>query len=326
MTKQNLLKRIVNTVKNRSKTSSINFLVLIALAIPFSSLASITYLSLGPAAVVSAASPGDVVINELMYNPGTGNQDDEFIELYNTTGSDIDLGGWSFSAGVTLNTVTFNPGTIIQSHGYLIVSPSAAQTLTTYGVVAAAEYTGSALSNGGETVTLVDDSSNVISTVNYDDASPWPTSPDGNGPSLELKNPSLDNTDPANWGASLASGGTPLANNSLNGVDLPVISNVTDPNGIAASAPVNITAEVTGTGLTSIQLSYKLNFDADIDLTMYDDGNHNDGAAGDNVYGAQIPGQPIKTLVRFKVTAINGDGQTTSPSLDDSMNYHGYYV
>lgn len=274
----------------------------------------------------SAASPNDVIINEIQYNPNTGNQNDEFLELYNTTASPIDLGGWRFSAGITLNTTTFTAGTIIPAHGYLVVSPNIAQTMTTYGVVSSAEYAPTNLSNGGEVVTLVDDSSNVISSVNYDDVAPWPTSPDGSGPSLELKGTGLDNTIPTNWGASTTNGGTPLAVNSQVGLNLPTIASVTDPNNITASQAVDITATVTGTGITSITLSYKLNFDPDVSLTMYDDGAHNDGAAGDNVYGAQIPGQAEKTLVRFKVEATNASGTQASPSIDDSMDYHGYYI
>ena len=276
---------------------------------------------------VKAASLGDVIINEIMYNPGTGNQNDEFLELYNTTGASIDLTGWSFSAGIILadNGGLFN-GVSIPSHGYIIVSPNIAQTLATYGVVSSASYAGSALSNSGETVTLIDDSSNVISSVTYSDHGLWPTSPDGNGPSLELKDTNLDPSDPANWAASTANGGTPLAQNSNVGLNLPTIANVTNPTNIPASTAVNITAEVTGSGITSVQLTYKINFDSDVVVTMYDDGAHNDGAAGDNVYGAQIPGQAIKTLVRFKVSATNGSGTKTSPTNDDSINYHGYYV
>ncbi len=274
-----------------------------------------------------AASSGDVIINEIMYNPSSANQNDEYVELYNTTGSNIDLGGWSFSNGITLSGGgSFAPGTMIPAGGYVVVSPSAAQTLATYGVAAVAEYAPTNLSNGGETVTLVDDTLQVINSVTYDDVAPWPTSPDGTGPSLELKGTGLDNTIPTNWGASLSSGGTPLAQNSLVGLALPTVSNVTDPNNIAASQAVDITATVTGSGISSVTLSYKLNFDPDTTLTMYDDGAHNDGAAGDDVYGAQIPGQAIKTLVRFKVTATNASGSQTSPSLDDSMDYHGYYV
>lgn len=273
--------------------------------------------------VVSASSPGDVVINELMYNPGTGNQLDEFLELYNTTGSPVDISGWSFTSGIVL---TFPPGTNIPANGYMVISPSIAQTLSTYFVVSSFNYTGN-LSNGGETVTLVDGSLTEMDTVNYDDISPWPTAPDGNGHSLELKDPSLDNNVASNWSASLFNnGGTPLAQNSIFGLGLPVVSGVNDPNDIVAGQDVNITATVSGVGLSSVDLKYKLNFDADITLTMYDDGAHNDGAASDNVYGATIPGQPINTLVRFRVEATNPSGVGSSPDTNDSMDYAGYTV
>ena len=43
----------------------------------------------------------DLVINELMYDPISGNDDDQFIELYNHSTNVVNLGGWQFSAGVT---------------------------------------------------------------------------------------------------------------------------------------------------------------------------------------------------------------------------------
>ncbi|MBU0692478.1 T9SS type A sorting domain-containing protein, partial [bacterium] len=51
----------------------------------------------------------------------------------------------------------------------------------------------------------------------YDDALPWPQSPDGDGPTLELVSPALDNSDAANWRASAPSAphGTPGAENSV---------------------------------------------------------------------------------------------------------------
>ena len=159
---------------------------------------------------VYAASAGDVIINEIMYKPASNVDDDEFLELYNKTASPIDISNWCFTEGITLATANptpptcFEAGTTIAANGYLVVSPNPTQTNTAYGVTAAASYVGSTLSNGGETVTLVDDSASVINSVTYDDSAPWPTSPDGDGPSLELKDPNLDNTDGNNWGQALA--------------------------------------------------------------------------------------------------------------------------
>ncbi|MEX2605339.1 MAG: lamin tail domain-containing protein [Gracilimonas sp.] len=44
---------------------------------------------------ISMAQPGDVVINEFMYDPGTGYS--EFIELYNTTDNNFDLQNWTLN-------------------------------------------------------------------------------------------------------------------------------------------------------------------------------------------------------------------------------------
>ena len=45
----------------------------------------------------------------------------------------------------------------------------------------------------------------------YNNAAPWPTGPDGNGPSLEIIDPLGDPAAPANWRASATVGGSPGA-------------------------------------------------------------------------------------------------------------------
>ena len=69
------------------------------------------------------------------------------------------------------------------------------------------------LSCSGEQIQLLRGST-VVDEVTYGSAAPWPTTPNGTGPSLELKNPTLDNADPANWAASTNTG-TPNALNSV---------------------------------------------------------------------------------------------------------------
>src|SRR5208283_626074 len=59
---------------------------------------------------LSAQTPGasnpsirlsDVVINELMYDPISGNDDDQYIELYNRSTNAVNLSGWTLSDAVT---------------------------------------------------------------------------------------------------------------------------------------------------------------------------------------------------------------------------------
>jgi hypothetical protein len=68
-----------------------------------------------------------------------------------------------------------------------------------------------ALGNGGETIKLEDAESGTIQEFRYDDAFPWPVSPDGDGYSLVLINPLAkpDHSAPENWRASASTGGTP---------------------------------------------------------------------------------------------------------------------
>jgi hypothetical protein len=69
------------------------------------------------------------------------------------------------------------------------------------------QYDGN-LSNGGENLLLLDDGRPVLD-VTYGASAPWPTSADGGGPSLELRDWNADFNSSTNWQASLESGGTP---------------------------------------------------------------------------------------------------------------------
>lgn len=270
-----------------------------------------------------AASPGSIVITEIMYNPSSGNQDDEFLEIYNASDSTIDLNGWYFSNGIDL---TFSNSTLINAGEYAIVSPSILQTQTTYSKTPIAIYNNTSLSNSGETLTLKDNIGNIISSVTYDDSPPWPLSPDGNGPSLELKNLNANTLLSSSWGASLNDHGTPGEVNSINDLNLPLISNVTIPGNVSENQQITINANISNEDNLNVTLQYLVNFDTYIDLEMFDDGNHEDGLASDNIYGASIPGQPAGTLVRYSVIASNNDGAATMPSNEDSQDYYSYIV
>ncbi len=65
----------------------------------------------------------DVGINELMYHPISGSDDDQYVELYNHGTNAVDLSGWSFSSGIKY-TVAAN--TTIPAGGYLVVAANKA--------------------------------------------------------------------------------------------------------------------------------------------------------------------------------------------------------
>ena len=70
------------------------------------------------------------------------------------------------------------------------------------------------LSGGGEEISLYDFSDRLIDRVEYDDVSPWPTEPDGNGPTLELIHPDSLNEFATSWSFSDGNG-TPGYINSI---------------------------------------------------------------------------------------------------------------
>jgi len=140
----------------------------------------------------------DIVISEIMYkDPSAGADESEFIELFNRTGSAINLQGWSLSTAVNH---TF-PDVSIEPSGYLVIAVDSVVFENVLGVTAY-EWTSGALNNGGETIELLDDNGTVVDMVAYTDDAPWQEAADGFGPSLELCDVMADNNDPTNWGSS----------------------------------------------------------------------------------------------------------------------------
>ncbi len=150
---------------------------------------------------------GVVVINEIHYNPATrqGNDADfEFLELHNLSAEDVSLEGFHFTAGIEQ---TFRTGDVLPAGAYLVLARNAAS------YPGSVQWTSGSLVNTGELLKLVDATGATVDSVVYGVAAPWPAAANGDGPSLELKDPSLDNALPESWQASAISGGTPgLAN------------------------------------------------------------------------------------------------------------------
>lgn len=268
----------------------------------------------------ASAEPGGVVISELHYHPLTDLDSDEFLELANTSSSPVDVSGWSFTQGIV---ATMPSGSVIPAGGYFVISPDASRFQALYGFAPDATYTGT-LSNGGELVQLVNGAS-TIDALTYDDVAPWPTSPDGFGPSLELRGLLLDNTVAENWGPSNANLGTPRAVNSINGTGpLPKVTEVSaTPQKPNPNQAVDIKARLPlGAAAT---LKYKVMFGAEQTVPLLDNAS-SPGGAGDGQYLAVIPGQAAGDLVRYRVEAALGGVSFSYPAAGDTINYAGLVV
>ena len=170
------------------------------------------------------ASSNNLVIAELMYHPPketaaeaaagiTDAEDFEFVRLMNIGAAPVDLSGVQFTIGITFN---FSSGSVryLSPGANVLIVKNLTAFQTRYGhaydSLIAGEYAGN-LSNSGEQLRLVAADGSVIRDFTYDDHSPWPTSPDGKGPSLILRDPSSNPNHgiATNWTASAMPGGMP---------------------------------------------------------------------------------------------------------------------
>lgn len=163
---------------------------------------------IGVTAIFRPAPVSDMVIHEINYNSSAGFDPGDWVELYNNGVASIDISGWSFEDSGSSWTVP--AGTLVPAGGYLVLAQDVAQFTAAYGGgLTALGDLGFGFSGGGELLRLRDGGGVLIDEVDYMDVSPWPTEPDGNGPTLQLTDPNLDNNDGANWQASVAVGGSP---------------------------------------------------------------------------------------------------------------------
>lgn len=153
--------------------------------------------------------PTDPSNAELAAAPGTGDNDYEFIELVNISDEAISLAGVRFVDGITFD---FSAGSVaaLAPGEAVVVVENATAFAARYGTgpLVAGVYDGN-LSNGGEDVALIDADDQPIQAFAYSDDPPWPTTPDGDGPSLEVVSTLVDYNNPFNWRASDTPQGTP---------------------------------------------------------------------------------------------------------------------
>ncbi len=118
------------------------------------------------------ASP-DIEIGAIEFNPGSGDQDQEYIEIVNPYDTAIDVSGWEMRGGVGF---VFKPGTVIPSNGTIYLTPDSnafrARTVGPgggQGLYVQGGYEGH-LSNFGETLELYDGDGVLVDTLSYEGA------------------------------------------------------------------------------------------------------------------------------------------------------------
>jgi hypothetical protein len=180
--------------------------------------------ALNQAAFILAQTFTELRITEIMYHPaedaGEESEELEFLELKSLANRELDVSGVYLTNGVRY---VFPHGTrLAPGQAVVLVRNPEAFGRTYPGVAIDGVYSGR-LANEGERLTLVHAAGNVITTVAYQDRSPWAETADGAGFSLVpvRLDLALDPQLPASWRASARIGGSPGEDDPV--LDLPTV-------------------------------------------------------------------------------------------------------
>ena len=178
-----------------------------------------------PGAVNDASLEPPVVINEVMYHPPGGNDDEQFVELFNPGSRPVPVAGWQLGGGIH---ATFSESIRLAPGAYGVVARNPEQLLATHPNLKPEAVLGSfsgSLSHSGDSVTLLKPvsvpsvspsgirSTNTVMVaterVSYRTGGRWGRWSDGGGSSLELTHPSRDRNEASSWADSDESAKSP---------------------------------------------------------------------------------------------------------------------
>lgn len=171
-------------------------------------LFALIFSSWTPVRQADAAAIGDVAINEIAWMGTAADYNDEWIELFNNSSTDLSLTGWTLSSGDGSPEIQLS-GTV-PAKGFFVLERTDDATLPDF---AADQIYIGALGNAGEHLFLKDVTGTVI-----DEVDAWHAGDNSTKASMERIDPAAAGTNAANW-ASSAEGytggyGTPGKTNS----------------------------------------------------------------------------------------------------------------
>ena len=142
----------------------------------------------------------NIVINEINYKSSDDFNSDDWIELYNPNDYSIDVSNWIFTDDNDANTYVFPENTIIQEESYLVVVKDIGDFSNSFAEIS--NYIGEfdfGLSSSSDAIRIFNSEMVIQDEVYYTSSFPWPNLGNGDGYTLELISPSLDNSLPESW-------------------------------------------------------------------------------------------------------------------------------
>lgn len=202
---------------------------------------------------VKAAQSGVVVINEVAWGGSVDSANDEWIELYNTSSSVVDLTGWTISDDHGASTYALSGS--IPAHGYYVIEDAEA----TIQPLVASVVVNVSLANSGDSLTLMDAQGTVIDDVNSSGGA-WFAGDATTHATMERVSAVFGGDAASNWATSTGTGlgntasgggvvhGTPGGVNSVNG-DLSGGDGLNPPQGATVTVTSDTQQVSVGNGL-----------------------------------------------------------------------------
>ena len=278
----------------------------------------------------------------------------EFVEIHNPGTTAFDLTGWRLSGGIRF---TFPSNASIPPGAYRAIAkdPARLSAVTAYGLALSdlfGPYTNQ-LSNAKDVIRLENAREEIVDAVSYSAEFPWAISADAlganedftglkpldyqyRGRSLERVSFTHSSNDPANWLAS------PLPGNPSPGKANAVSRSIPTPVVISFSvaqaadeAPiirnnqsVRIDCALSGVNtLSGVAVEWFVEDINGVNELRTTTPMSARGPGELAAFTAVLPGQPNRTIVRFRFRADRGTGdEVVSPRADDPYGWHAYFV
>ncbi len=158
----------------------------------------------GSFALPEPAEPGDIVINEVLYDPRVGGYD--FVELYNASNKTLSLADLALATefiGLIVNITDVTDQSILLLPGqYIAITESASNIEAEYPLGHADRYFQADMpsyNNGDGTVVLMDVDGDTLDLFRYTDDLHFELLNETEGVSLERINPARPSSDNTNW-------------------------------------------------------------------------------------------------------------------------------
>jgi len=244
----------------------------------------------------------DVVINEIMYSPTSG--EPEWIEIYNRTSTELNLKKWKIADLTSSTTITIED-IYIQPEEYVILTEDS--SITNYYNVPSTiiELNLPSLNNSGDGISLSDSFDVLIDSVLY--------SPDwgGNtgGRSLERISVDENSNNPSNWGTSVSTyKATPGLINSITPkeFDLAISSFYPEKDFAIIGESINLDVTVLNKGMGNSLV---------FEVLLYRDAN-GDSVAQQSEFIESKPGLPL----------LSGDSSVTTFSTTNFETGSNYFI